>query len=735
MELFKYRNLALGCGFYLVFLLLSYYFNTVIRIAILALSGVAIITAILIYLISRRGLKALIRLIPIFSFIALSMIASLLSFDKNELFKYCDGNTEYNIECTVEAVDYSSDTMGIYTINVHRVEENQIDKRAKLYTFGKPLQRGSVVFLKGTLTKIESDTLGFDERGYNLSKGIEVAIDSEEYSVTGQKSSLLTDIMLNVNSYLDGILAKIGNNDTYSLLTALFLGNTKSLEPNVKRDFTRLGLSHALALSGMHITIVIALLGFLVNSLPIRKAFKILLLSISALFFVGMTGFSDSAIRACIMVCLVYLLSIFGRRTSLSTALFISVTIICIFDPYSVFSLSLILSFFAMLGCVTSSQIFKKLKLIKRVKNKVLRYVMFTAVTSTFAVLFTLPITYFSFGSIPILSPITNIFFSPIFTFLIYLTPIYLVLSPIPYISSAIGWILTQASTFLLFAGERIAALKGILIPIITHTQNIGIFIAVIFVISLLIMNKRLYKFALVGITCGIVIFIVGTGILHFDRKNNVYIGSSCNSSSETLFIEDEGGLTIYELGSSSSLAYYTAMHLGYYEVENFILTDYNSKSASLIKTMCSSLLVKHIYIPYPITDHEAMIYGQAFEIATRVGASLEFLYDSHTTSNTNAYIYRHYIQRSEKPIVAISVDCSNARLTYLSASSYEAPTYTVNELAYKSDALIFGSYGPNFKVNYKYDVPYLDFAVFLGDSQKYAQEEFYKSVQDKIKP
>jgi hypothetical protein len=206
MELFKYRNLALGCGFYLVFLLLSYYFNTVIRIAILALSGVAIITAILIYLISRRGLKALIRLIPIFSFVALSMIASLLSFDKNELFKYCDGNTEYNIECTVEAVDYSSDTMGIYTINVHRVEENQIDKRAKLYTFGKPLQRGSVVFLKGTLTKIESDTLGFDERGYNLSKGIEVAIDSEEYSVTGQESSLLTDIMLNVNSYLDGIL-------------------------------------------------------------------------------------------------------------------------------------------------------------------------------------------------------------------------------------------------------------------------------------------------------------------------------------------------------------------------------------------------------------------------------------------------------------------------------------------------------------------------------------------------
>ena len=73
MELFKHRNLALGCGIFLALLLFSYYFNTIIRIAILALSGIAIVTVILFYFISKKGLKVLFKLIPTLVFVALAI--------------------------------------------------------------------------------------------------------------------------------------------------------------------------------------------------------------------------------------------------------------------------------------------------------------------------------------------------------------------------------------------------------------------------------------------------------------------------------------------------------------------------------------------------------------------------------------------------------------------------------------------------------------------------------------
>ncbi len=735
MELFRHRNLALGCSCFLALLLLSYYLNTIIRIAILVISGIAIIAAVLIYLISKKGFKALIRLIPILTFAALAMIVSLIAFDNSELLKYSNQDTKYEVECTVKSVDYVTEHSGIYTVNVHRVEGNQVDENAKLYTYGKALSRGDVVSAVSHLFEIENDPLDFDEKGYNLSKGIEVTIESDEFSVVGRKSTPLYDVMENVNLFLDSILSSIGDESTYSLLSALFLGNSKRLDLEVKRDFARLGLSHALALSGMHITIVVTILGLGIDRLNIRKIFKQLLLAVITLFFVGMTGFSDSAMRAGLMVCLVYLLGFFGRRLNMTTSLFLSVTVICIFDPYSIFSLSLMLSFFAMLGCITSSRLFKRLDFYGKIKNKLLRYVIFTFVTSVFAVLFTLLITYASFGNVPALSPVTNILLAPIFTFLIYLTPIYLVCAFIPYISSLVGWFLTQTSTFLIFVGEKLASINGISVPVINIVQIIGIAAAVVFVIALLLINKRLYKYALCGIMCGIVIFAIGTGVLYYDRGNNIYVGVAANSTGEAVFIEDENQLSIFEIGSSGSLAYYTAVSLGYYEVDRLVITDYSSKVCALVDTMCKRLILKAVYLPHPNDIDEDKILSQIADITRKSKTSLGFFGNTLKTKNTSTLIYTHKFDRSDKNAVALNISYGHTSLTYLGASTYEAPTYLINELAYKSDVVIFGSQGPIFKSSYEYDTPYLDYVVFSGKSNEYAKEDFYLNVQNKIKP
>jgi hypothetical protein len=59
MELFKYRPLAMGCAGFIVSLFLSFYFTTLIRVVVLAISILALAILITIYLIKKKNLNFL----------------------------------------------------------------------------------------------------------------------------------------------------------------------------------------------------------------------------------------------------------------------------------------------------------------------------------------------------------------------------------------------------------------------------------------------------------------------------------------------------------------------------------------------------------------------------------------------------------------------------------------------------------------------------------------------------
>ena len=243
MELFRYRKLALGCGCFLLVLAISFYLNNIIRAAILAVAGIAFILLISLFIIKRseKASKPLISLGSPLLFIIIAMVVSFVSFNGSELEAFCNKEI-HTVEATVEDVTYESNYIGFYTIKTHRVDKNEVFESAKLSAYGVTLSRGDTVTIKGILSKIESDPLGFDEKGYNLSNGIFVSVDAESVEVTGHESAPISDAMEKANNYLDQRLATIGDEDTYSLLTALFLGNKSALESSVRRDFWHLVL-------------------------------------------------------------------------------------------------------------------------------------------------------------------------------------------------------------------------------------------------------------------------------------------------------------------------------------------------------------------------------------------------------------------------------------------------------------------------------------------------------------
>ena len=723
MELFKHRNLAFGCGCFLALLFASFYFNTAARIAFLVFTGIAIL--LLVFLLFRLRTPRLLsfsgKALPALLLAIAAIILSLVHFDKSRVLSI-DESKEHNITATVLSCQYSSGYFNIYTARMSELNKEGFDEDIQLIAYGKTLNEGDIINSSGYFTHLKKAEVN--------SYGIATSFEAEEYTVLGNQAFPVRKFLKNANLTLSAALDDL-DDDTKALLGALVLGNKQELDPQLNRDFSKIGLSHILALSGMHISIIITLLSFFLEHINMKRFWKELLLILSTLFFVGITGFSDSALRAGFTVTLTILFSFMGRRTSTASALFYSVTVICIIDPYSIFSVSLLLSFFAMLGCIVASRIVRNIKLWQKIRSRILRYITVSLITSTTVLVFTIPIVYSVFGYISLLSPFTNLLLSPLFTLLIYATPIYMVTSWIPYVKDVIGWIIEKISALVILVGKWTASFDGTVIPIINYVQIVGIAVSVLFAALFLVGRKKLALKMVGGAVCGLIVFAVGTGILLHDRHNSTYAGAISKGENNVVFIEDEGKLTVFQIGNSYTLCRTAARELGYhYEIENLVITDYHKNTLATIFNLGNVSYVKNVYLQSPGNESEEEIYIQAKDLAKSFGINFYEITELCGTQNTEiAFSERTNVSYSDVRAIAFSITSQNTKVTYLGSGSKHLYNDFVTREPYLSDVLIIGTAGPKYKAKYDYTSPYLDLCIFLGESRKYAADSFSERV------
>lgn len=739
MELFRYRNLALASFSFLVSLFVSYYFNNFVRIATLVLSGVAILSLILVFASSRgkRGLNALIRYTPSAIFIILAMVISLIFFDKSKIEKYCDGKP-HEITALVSSVVYDSSYLKSYEIEALEIDGEELNEQLTMTLYSeKPISERSVIKSRGTMSKIENGESSFDSVGYFRSKGITVNFQTDSYTLLEIREKGISDLLKDVNQALDSRFAGVDDKATHNMLSALFLGNKQRLSNTIKRDFSRIGMSHVLALSGMHIAIVVTLLGYVLYLIPISKLWKEMILIVATLLFIGITGFSESALRAGIMVSLTYTLFFFGNRLSLTTALCYSVTLICIFNPFSIFSMSLQLSFIAMLGCIFSAKIIHSSRRLRFLKPRIIRYIFYSLLTSFVISLFTLPLISVSFGRISLISPVSNLILGPLFSILIFLSPVYLIVANIPFVSPLLAWlcrIITHTSTSL---GSYMSSLDNITAPIISTIQLVGIIIASVFIISMLLLPKRFFLCAKIGYALGILVFVVGTILPFCKREANVYVSAhNYNNSSDIVCVEDGGQITVIDITnttvSAAGFANHVTSSLGFYEIDNYVIADLSPSTDRFFDRLSDITVIRRLYLRTPSNKDEETIYKTVKDIATEKGISIMPLGKNiQMERSIIRFADKSYVSGSSKRAIALSVECQGNVFTYLGSGAFELYDDFVHNSTEASDVMVFGTYGPKYKTPYIYNSPYLDYAVFLGESQDFAAPEFYKRIEN----
>lgn len=211
--------------------------------------------------------------------------------------------------------------------------------------------------------------------------------------------------------------------DTAAFSSAILLGDNSGFTSEIYEDFRRAGLTHIVVVSGLHLAIITMLYRRLFAVLIKNKYINALCTVLLVLFFLALTGFGKSSIRAAVMFFVLILSELFNREGDSLNSLGLAAILLCAGNPYIAGDVGVLLSFSATLGIVAFSTpverfLTKGLLSLEeswyRRTNKFLRYLAALFSTTAVATAATLPVNVLFFGRVSLVQILTNMFALPL---------------------------------------------------------------------------------------------------------------------------------------------------------------------------------------------------------------------------------------------------------------------------------------------------------------------------------
>ncbi|MCK4553650.1 ComEC/Rec2 family competence protein [Candidatus Parcubacteria bacterium] len=214
--------------------------------------------------------------------------------------------------------------------------------------------------------------------------------------------------IFNYKNKLRGVMDYGLSEPEASLARAIILGDKKGIPDDLREKFSQAGISHIVAISGMHISILAVLMMSLLLGigLPRKKAFW--LASLFLIFYIMLIGLPASAMRAGLMGFLVLWAMNLGRLNKLTNSLVLAAVVLLLINPKLLRDdIGFQLSFLAVLGIAYCYPILDKwFDKIKISKMKGVRDIFNITIA---AQIFTLPIIALNFSQVSIVSLISNL--------------------------------------------------------------------------------------------------------------------------------------------------------------------------------------------------------------------------------------------------------------------------------------------------------------------------------------
>ena len=251
---------------------------------------------------------------------------------------------------------------------------------------------------------------------YDLSRGVFLTASCRGplHTEPGQASVWLAPAML--AERLRAAIRAAFQSDTAGFIQALLLGDKTGLSYEDKNDLAIAGIYHAVAVSGMHISILLGMILLLCGG---NHRLAAALGLPAAAFFIVMTGAPASAVRAGVMQALVLCAPLVRRENDPPTTICAALLVLLAQNPWALLNVGLQLSFASTAGIVffagglyrslSENRLLSRLLRPKNVLSSLLR-AMLTALCCTISsMVFALPITALQFGTVSLAAPVVNV--------------------------------------------------------------------------------------------------------------------------------------------------------------------------------------------------------------------------------------------------------------------------------------------------------------------------------------
>ncbi len=216
------------------------------------------------------------------------------------------------------------------------------------------------------------------------------------------------------------------NRDTGDFIISVLLGDRVFLDREVKATFSNAGVAHVLALSGMHIAIIMGIILLLLYPLKAAGLHKCRYWIAAALIwaYAFFTGLAAPTVRACIMTTFIILALSMQRKNASSNALLAAAFFILLWQPSAIYDIGLQLSFLCVACIITFAG---PLNTINRHTHPRLHTINASVLASLVATLGTWVIVSYYFKRIPLLFLPVNLIMLPLLPCFISLALVYTV--------------------------------------------------------------------------------------------------------------------------------------------------------------------------------------------------------------------------------------------------------------------------------------------------------------------
>ena len=214
---------------------------------------------------------------------------------------------------------------------------------------------GDIISFSAEVERVKPFQLGsFSSFYYRDNVGYSTEISSSQISILKNKMTIDEKIRQKVKTRLSG--TKNG-----AIMYAVLFGDKSDVSDDVKTAFANSGVVHLLTVSGLHISFLIALLGFVLKKCRVRGWANILVCAGFVVFYSFLCGFTPSVLRAGIMGLVLCMATAFGKRYDGLNTLGLAGILILLVKPLFALDVGFLMSFFCVFSIFALCPIFEKL--------------------------------------------------------------------------------------------------------------------------------------------------------------------------------------------------------------------------------------------------------------------------------------------------------------------------------------------------------------------------------------